>query len=47
MTVYIGVDFHARQQTISYLTSEEGEIKRLQLEHSQPAEVRRRQDLRL
>ena len=24
MTVYIGVDFHARQQTISYLTTEEG-----------------------
>src|SRR2546422_2094715 len=41
MTVYIGVDFHARQQTVSYLTTEEGEIQRLQLDHGQPAEVRR------
>ena len=41
MTVYIGVDFHARQQTISYLTTEDGEIQRLQLDHAQPAEVRR------
>lgn len=40
MTVYIGVDFHARQQTISYLTTEDGEIKQLQLEHSQPKAVR-------
>ncbi len=40
MTVYIGVDFHARQQTISYLTTEDGEIQRLQLEHSQPETVR-------
>lgn len=41
MAVYIGVDFHARQQTISYLTTEEGEIKRLQLDHGQPDEVRK------
>lgn len=41
MTVYMGVDFHARQQTISYLTTEDGEIKRVQLEHGQPQEVRR------
>ena len=41
MTVYIGVDFHARQQTISYLTTEDGEIKRLQLDHAQPEEIRR------
>ncbi len=40
MTVYIGVDFHARAQTISYLTTEEGEIQRLQLDHGQPQEVR-------
>jgi transposase len=40
MTVYIGVDFHARQQTISYLTTEDGEIRRLQLDHGQPQEVR-------
>src|SRR5215467_8723460 len=39
MAVYIGVDFHARQQTISYLTTEEGEIRRLQLDHGRPEEV--------
>ena len=33
MTVYIGVDFHARKQTISYLTTEDGEIQQLELEH--------------
>ena len=33
MTVYIGVDFHARQQTISYLTTEDGQIQRTRLEH--------------
>ena len=33
MPVYIGVDFHARQQTISYLTTEDGEIHRLRLDH--------------
>jgi hypothetical protein len=41
MTAYIGVDFHARQQTISYLTTEDGEIQRLQLDHGKPEEVRR------
>jgi transposase len=40
MTVYIGVDFHARQQTISYLTTEDGEIHQLVLGHEKPAEVR-------
>src|SRR5262245_23223527 len=40
MTVYIGVDCHARQQTISYLTTEEGEIKHLGLDHGEPALVR-------
>ncbi len=25
-TIYIGVDFHARQQTICYLTTETGEL---------------------
>jgi transposase len=33
MTVYIGVDFHARKQTISYLTTEDGEIRHLELDH--------------
>ena len=41
MPVYIGVDFHARQQTVSYLTTEDGEIKQQQLSHEKPAEVRR------
>ena len=40
MAVYIGVDFHARQQTISYLTTEDGEIKQLVLLHEDPAKVR-------
>jgi len=40
MTVYIGVDFHARQQTISYLTTEDGEIQQLVLLHESPTEVR-------
>ena len=40
MTVYIGVDFHARQQTISYLTTEDGEIQQLVLAHEEPAKVR-------
>jgi len=40
MTVYIGVDFHARQQTISYLTTEDGEIQELVLLHEEPAAVR-------
>jgi transposase len=33
MTVYIGVDFHARQQTLCYLTTEDGQIKRCRVEH--------------
>jgi transposase len=33
MTVYIGVDFHSSQQTLSYLTTEDGEIHRCRLEH--------------
>ena len=33
MTVYIGVDFHARKQTVSYLTTEDGEIKQTELQH--------------
>lgn len=40
MTVYIGVDFHARQQTISYLTTEDGEIQHLVLLHEDPLAVR-------
>lgn len=33
MTVYIGVDFHARKQTISYLRTEDGERRGLELRH--------------
>lgn len=40
MTVYIGVDFHARQQTISFLTTESGEIQHLILLHQDLATVR-------
>jgi transposase len=40
MAVYIGVDFHARQQTISYLTTEAGEIRQLVLLHEDAATVR-------
>jgi transposase len=40
MTVYIGVDLHARQQTLSYVDSSDGEIHRRELHH-QRDEVRR------
>ena len=33
MTVYCGVDFHARVQTVSWLNSEEGEIHQKELNH--------------
>jgi transposase len=35
MTVYIGVDFHARKQMLSYLTTEDGEIQQIELQHEQ------------
>src|SRR3977135_2856271 len=35
MTVYIGVDFHARKQMLSYLTTEDGEIQQKELLHEQ------------
>src|SRR5882724_11418972 len=40
MPVYCGVDFHARQQTISYCDTRDGEIKRCVLLHQQREEVR-------
>ena len=40
VTVYCGVDFHARKQTISYLTTEAGEIQQLELQHEKLAEIR-------
>lgn len=38
--IYIGVDFHARQQTICYLTTDSGEILLHQLKHEDKAAVR-------
>lgn len=38
--IYIGVDFHARQQTICYLTTDTGEILLHQLKHQDKAAVR-------
>ncbi|SRR5260370_13679135 len=34
-TVYCGVDFHARKQTVSYLTTEDGEMQQIELLHEQ------------
>src|SRR5260370_9720792 len=34
-TVYCGVDFHARKQTVSYLTTEDGEMQEIELLHEQ------------
>jgi transposase len=39
-TIYIGVDFHARQQTISYLKTEDGELVTVTLKHQNKDEVR-------
>jgi transposase len=39
-TIYIGVDFHARQQTICYLTTEDGEQLTHELKHQNKDEVR-------
>jgi transposase len=39
-TIYIGVDFHARQQTICYLTTEGGEVVFHQLQHHDKTAVR-------
>lgn len=38
--IYIGVDFHARQQTICYLTTDSGELRLQQLQHQDKAAVR-------
>lgn len=39
-TIYIGVDFHARQQTICYLKTETGELVTCELKHQDKAKVR-------
>src|ERR1700741_812682 len=38
--IYIGVDFHARQQTICYLTTETGELVPCELKHQDKEAVR-------
>lgn len=38
--IYIGVDFHARQQTICYLKTETGELVITELKHGDKAQVR-------
>ena len=38
--IYIGVDFHARQQTLCYLTTESGEIQLHELKHQDKGAVR-------
>ena len=38
--IYIGVDFHARQQTICYLKTETGELVISELQHQDKAQVR-------
>ena len=39
-TIYIGVDFHARQQTICYLKTETGELVSSELKHQDKDQVR-------
>src|SRR5258706_13915630 len=39
-TIYIGVDFHARQQTICYLKTETGELVICELKHQDKQAVR-------
>ncbi len=39
-TIYIGVDFHARQQTICYLKTETGELVTAELKHQDKQKVR-------
>src|SRR5882672_8885450 len=39
-TIYIGVDFHARQQTICYLKTETGELVFHELKHQDKEKVR-------
>src|SRR5207237_7292326 len=39
-TIYIGVDFHARQQTICYLKTETGELVTCELKHQDKEAVR-------
>jgi transposase len=38
--IYLGVDFHARQQTVCYLKTEDGELMVIELKHQKKEEVR-------
>ena len=38
--IYIGVDFHARQQTVCYLKTETGELVSCELKHHDKEAVR-------
>src|SRR5260370_36751416 len=38
-TIYIGVDFHARQQTVCYLKTETGELVTCELKHQDKQKV--------
>jgi transposase len=40
MTVYCGVDLHARKQTVSYCNTVEGEIHQVELHHQEKEQVR-------
>jgi hypothetical protein len=40
MSIYFGVDFHARQQFIKWCDTADGEVHEQQLSHRQPDEVR-------
>ena len=46
-TIYIGVDFHARQQTICYLTTETGELVTAELKHEPKTAVQSREVMRM
>ena len=37
MTLYIGVDIHARQQTLSYLDTSDGTTGQVELQHERDA----------
>ncbi len=39
-TIYFGVDFHARQQTVCYLKTEDGELVTVEIKHQNKDEVR-------
>lgn len=40
MTIYCGVDFHARQQWVNWCDTNDGEVHQRQLSHQSPDEIR-------